>query len=76
MRAMRSTMIVLAAASWLAACSAQSAPASPTGLHGRITGTDGQPLEGIVVSARADGKTFTTSVFSDNRGEYRFPPIV
>ena len=35
----------------------------------------GQPLDGVVVSARAIEKSVTTSVVSDDRGEYVFPPL-
>jgi len=33
------------------------------------------PLGGVVVSARAAGSSITTSVFTDARGEYVFPPL-
>ena len=35
----------------------------------------GDALEGIVVSARAAGSNITTSVLTDGRGEYVFPPL-
>ena len=59
-----------------AAAAVQSAQ-STTGatLSGIIHATDGQTLEGVAVSARAVDKTFTTTVFTDTRGRYLFPPL-
>jgi len=42
-------------------------------LTGRITAASGERMEGVTVSARQFGKTFTTSVFTDAAGEYYFP---
>ena len=42
-------------------------------LTGRITEASGEPMEGVIVSARRFGGTFTTSVFTDAAGEYYFP---
>src|SRR5262245_32123138 len=44
-------------------------------LSGTITSADGKPLEGIAVSARAAGRTVTTSVFSNRSGAYAFPAM-
>ena len=44
-------------------------------LSGKIVSASGQALDGIVVSAREDGSTITTSVFTDDRGAYVFPPL-
>ena len=33
------------------------------------------PLYGILVTAKADGKNVSTSVFTDEHGEYVFPPL-
>ena len=59
----------------------QAAPARGGGaravssLTGIARATDGSPLDGIAVSARALEKSITTSVFTDGRGEYVFPPL-
>lgn len=45
------------------------------GLRGTVKSSDGKPMEGVSVSAQGQGKTFTTSVFSDSSGEYYFPPL-
>src|SRR5687768_9686831 len=59
----------------LAPAAQQIGPASDTMLFGTITSASGQPLDGIVVSARREGKRITTSVFTDERGRYYFPPL-
>ena len=49
--------------------------AAPNGalLTGTITSASGEKMEGVTVSARADGMTFTTSVFTGADGGYYFP---
>ena len=44
-------------------------------LRGKISSPDGKPLYGILIKAREDGKSYTTSVFSDDNGRYDFPPL-
>src|SRR5713101_6091259 len=44
-------------------------------LTGSITSASGQKLEGVLVSAKKDGSTITTSVYTDQNGEYFFPPL-
>ena len=44
----------------------------------QLSGTimaNGKPLDGAVVSAKRDGSTITTSVYSDAQGNYYFPPM-
>ncbi|HEX4642094.1 MAG TPA: carboxypeptidase regulatory-like domain-containing protein, partial [Candidatus Acidoferrales bacterium] len=54
----------------------QSAPSPASGgFSGLVTTSDGKPLEGVGVSARTDGDRFTTTVFTDDYGRYRFPPL-
>ena len=43
-------------------------------LTGTIT-ADAAKMEGVVVSARADGSTITTSVYTDQQGDYFFPRL-
>ena len=52
----------------------QSAPAA-SALSGTVKSSDGKPLEGVGVSARGVGETFTTTVYTDESGRYLFPPI-
>jgi streptogramin lyase len=44
-------------------------------LSGAITSAAGEKLGGVTVSAKADGSTITTSVFTDADGRYYFPPL-
>ncbi len=52
----------------------QSAPAA-SALSGTVKSSDGKPLEGVGVSARGVGETFTTTDYTDESGRYLFPPI-
>jgi len=44
-------------------------------LTGSITSASGQKLEGVQVSAKMEGATITTSVYTDLNGEYFFPAM-
>src|SRR3984893_9983154 len=44
-------------------------------LTGSITSATGQKLEGVQVSAKKEGATITTSVYTDQNGDYFFPPL-
>src|SRR5215470_18746191 len=44
-------------------------------LTGSITSASGQKLEGVQVSAKKEGSTITTSVYTDLSGEYFFPAM-
>ena len=49
----------------------QAADAPP--LWGTVRTASEEPMEGVPVSARAVGRTITTSVFTDEQGQYFFP---
>jgi streptogramin lyase len=56
--------------------SAKTAPAeSDKGifLTGAVHSDSGQKLEGVTLSAKADGQSITTTVFTDEQGDYYFP---
>ena len=42
-------------------------------LTGLVTAADEGPLEGVLVSAKKNGSTITTTVVTDRSGRYRFP---
>src|SRR5208282_5369239 len=42
-------------------------------LNGSITSASGQKLDGVQISAKKDGSTITTSVYTDGNGDYFFP---
>jgi streptogramin lyase len=44
-------------------------------LSGTITSAAGEKLGGVTVSARREGTTITTSVYTDETGNYYFPPL-
>ena len=44
-------------------------------LSGTITSAAGEKLGGITVSAKPAGGTITTTVFTDERGDYYFSPL-
>jgi streptogramin lyase len=64
---------VLAAA--MAALTPVAARAADAVLNGTIRAAGGEALGGITVSARADGSNVVTSVFTDESGNYYFPPM-
>lgn len=49
--------------------------AQGTILQGAISSADKERLHGIPVTARAEGKTYATSVYTDDQGSYEFPPL-
>src|SRR5882672_7995781 len=52
----------------------QSAPGAAA-LSGTVKSSEGKPLEGVGVSARNAGETFTTTVYTDQAGRFFFPPV-
>src|SRR5207249_5254475 len=44
-------------------------------LTGAISSRSGQKLDGVTVSAKMEGSTITTSVYTDQTGSYYFPPM-
>src|SRR5439155_12531330 len=54
---------------------APSADAAEVVLSGSIKSAAGEKIEGITVSAKAEGGTITTTVFTDASGAYYFPPL-
>src|SRR5437762_10566450 len=44
-------------------------------LTGTVKGADGKPMEGVAVSAKAQGATITTSVWTNQNGAYAFPAL-
>jgi streptogramin lyase len=52
-----------------------SAQAADQILSGSIASATGQKLDGVVISAKREGSTITTSVYTDATGNYYFPPM-
>jgi virginiamycin B lyase len=67
---------LLASVAGLVAIGFAAAPAAADQiLTGSIASATGQKLEGVQVSAKKEGSTITTSVYSDENGDYFFPPL-
>jgi streptogramin lyase len=64
----------LAAASFATGL-AMPAQAADFALSGTIASAAGEKLGGVTVSAKAQGSTITTSVYTDEQGGYYFPPL-
>src|SRR5437660_522207 len=66
------SLLLVCAASLLAGTAGHAADQS---LSGAIAAQSGQKLEGVTVSAKLEGSTITTSVYTDAAGVYVFPPL-
>ena len=44
-------------------------------LSGSVASAAGQKLDGVQISAKKDGSTITTSVYTDQNGDYFFPAL-
>src|SRR3954470_4634420 len=69
--ALLAVLTVLGAAMTLAT----AAKAADAILSGAITSAAGEKLGGITVSAKPAGGTITTTVFTDENGDYFFSPL-
>src|SRR6266576_5241900 len=49
--------------------------AAEQNLSGTITSATGEKLGGVTVSAKRDGTTITTSVYTEEQGNYYFQPM-
>src|SRR5881392_3345006 len=66
------TVRTILAASFFAASAAH---ATDQVLTGAIVSSAGQEREGVTVSAKLEGSTIATSVYTDAAGNYYFPPL-
>ena len=66
---------LLASVAGLVLVGAMSTASADQLLTGSITSASGQKLEGVLVSAKKEGSTITTSVYTDQNGEYFFPAM-
>src|SRR5580692_4711773 len=69
------SILLASAASLTIVGSAMPAMAADQVLNGAISSSAGEKLGGVTVSARQDGSTITTSVYTDDAGNYYFPPL-
>jgi hypothetical protein len=70
---MTALMVMLATTAGAPIAYSQYAPGGPK-FRGTVKSPDGKPLEGVTVSVRGDGKTFVTTVFTNQQGVYLRPP--
>jgi virginiamycin B lyase len=74
---MRPKVLWLLAGIGLGAALFQAGLSSPAqaqaALSGQVSSAQEGPMEGVLVSARRDGATVTTTVVSDDKGQYSFP---
>ena len=65
----------LSASLALVTLTAMPAWAADAILSGAVTSAAGEKMGGVTVSAKADGSTITTTVYTDESGNYYFPPL-
>ena len=68
-------MLLASAAGLVVAGFAATTASADQLLSGSIASTAGQKLEGVLVSAKKEGSTITTSVYTDLNGDYFFPAM-
>ena len=71
----RSVLLASAAAVITSMGAASYAQAADQVLSGAISSASGEKLGGVTVSAKLEGSTITTSVYTDETGNYYFPPM-
>jgi streptogramin lyase len=67
--------IAVAFAVLLGGSSIVPAAAGDVVLSGAVKSAAGETMGGVTVSAKAEGQTITTTVFTDDAGNYYFPPL-
>src|SRR6516162_11068106 len=71
---MRALVVTVASIAGVPCAYSQYASGGPK-FRGTVKSPDGKPLEGATVSVRGEGKTFVTTVFTNQQGVYVFPPL-
>src|SRR6202162_4697850 len=69
------SILLASVASLVIAAAATPTMAADQVLNGAISSPAGENLGGVTVSAKQDGTTITTSVYTDDTGNYYFPPL-
>jgi len=69
------SILLASAASLVIAGLATPTMAADQVLNGAVSSPAGEKLGGVTVSAKQDGSTITTSVYTDDTGNYYFPPL-
>ncbi len=74
MRSARNMWLLITLLGVILPSSLQAAPNEAL-LAGTVKSASGQKMGGVTVSAKLDGGTITMSVFTDDQGNYYFPPV-
>src|SRR5438270_4208651 len=69
------SILLASAASLVIAGLATPTMAADQVLNGAVSSPAGEKLGGVTVSAKQAGSTITTSVYTDDTGNYYFPPL-
>ena len=69
----KSTVAYLSLASVLAVLMSAGAPAQAASLGGQVSSAEEGVMEGVLVSAKKEGSTITTTVVSNDKGQFSFP---
>jgi streptogramin lyase len=77
MRTLKAAALTVVAIGLVAAAvSLRAANSTPVSMFkGTVKAATGEALAGVPVSVRPDGKTFTQTVFTDEKGAFYFPPF-
>src|SRR5215471_11998225 len=75
MTTLRSVLLASAASLVVASLAAPTVARGDDLLTGTITSASGEKLGGATVSAKQEGSTISTHVYSDETGNYYFPPL-
>jgi hypothetical protein len=69
--------MILAVSAFVAAvfCGASELKAADHIMNGSVKSSAGQAMGGVMVSAKPEGGTITTTVLTDEAGRYYFPPL-
>jgi hypothetical protein len=68
-------IFLMAAFPWLAGALAPAGAAEELSLAGSVSSRSGEKMGGVTVSAKGEGQTITTSVFTDESGNFYFPSM-
>src|SRR6516225_2689815 len=75
MMTLRSVLLASAASLVVASLAAPTIARADDLLTGTITSASGEKLGGVTVSAKQEGSTISTHVYTDETGNYYFPPL-
>src|ERR1700729_4315337 len=72
-KALLASTSLVGALAWLTMVPAQAQVPAGAALTGQVSSTEEGAMEGVLVSAKKDGATVTTTVVSNDKGQFSFP---